>query len=207
MGDLISQTMIDLYTIEDKAGAAKTHDAGQGPSLIPKPGPDALAVEQWRSESLYAHRVSHHGGQSVAAGQTVPGQDAAPADGKVPVHEAPAQEQPPFPGTGQPGGETGPSAGTPDRALAVVREASERLSGLQTAVASLMGLGMMSTRGSDEKRRLDSGEMERFARPKARSWKWDGERLTEEGMTESSQARLVNVVEFTFEKKSRATDA
>jgi hypothetical protein len=206
MGDLISQTMIDLYTIEDTA-AKKAPDAGQGPSLIPQPGPGALEVEQWRSESLYARRVSHHGGQTPAAAQARSAQEAAPAGGKAPAQGAPAPEQAPVPGTGQPGGGTGPSAATSGWAQAAIQETSERLSGLQGAVAGLTGLGLMSVRGRDEKRRLDSGELERFARPRARSWNWDGERLLDEGATESSQARLVNVMEFTIEKKSRATDA
>jgi hypothetical protein len=207
MGDLISQTMIDLYTIEDKPGAAKSPDAGQGPSLIPQPGPGALEIEQWRSESLYARRVSHQGGQTPAAASARSAQDAAPAGGKAPAQGAPAPEQAPVPGAGQPGGGTAPSAATADRAQTGSRAAAERPSGLQSAVAGLTGLGLMAVRGRDEKRRLDSGEMERFARPRARSWNWDGERLLDEDVTESSQTRLVHVMEFTIEKKSRATDA
>jgi hypothetical protein len=92
-----------------------------------------------------------------------------------------------------------------DWVAAEVLDASGGMSALQGAVAGLTGLGLAAGRGRNGKRRLDSEELERFARPGARTWNWDGERLLDPEKTDDSPARLVNVMEFTFEKKHRAS--
>ena len=210
MGDLISRTMIDLYSIEETHGDSRGLTAGQGTPLTPEPAPDALEIEQVRSESSYSRRVSHHGGQSVPAAQAQPGNDAAPADAPVQEQEAPAEEavglRPAVIGPQQPGGEPSVLAQEPEEALSAAREDAES-TGLQGVVAGLTGLGALSTRGREEKRRLTSEELECFVKPKGRSWSWDGERLQGEEKTESSPARLVTITGFTVEKKRQAADA
>jgi hypothetical protein len=210
MGDLISQTMIDLYTIEDRDGTRKDRAAMQGPSLTPEPGPDALEIRQWRTESAYARRVTHHDTQAVPAGAGKSGNDAAPAEVGQPQQSGRVQEQAPVFASGQWRFEDALSVDAPreeasDWVAAEVLDASGGMSALQGAVAGLTGLGLAAGRGRNGKRRLDSEELERFARPGARTWNWDGERLLDPEKTDDSPARLVNVMEFTFEKKHRAS--
>ncbi|MBV1719790.1 MAG: hypothetical protein KMY51_07260 [Desulfomicrobium sp.] len=209
MGDLISRTMIDLYSIGETHGETRGRTAGPGAPLTTEPAPDALEIEQVRSESSYSRRVSHHGGQSVPAAQAQPGNDAAPADGPVQEQGAAAEEAaglwPAVFGPRQSGGEPSVLALEPEEALSAAREDAQS-TGLQGAVAGLTCLGALSTRGRDEKRRLTSEELEGFAKPKGRSWSWDGERLCDEEKTDSSPARLVTISGFTVEKKRQAAD-
>lgn len=220
-GDLISATMIELYTAADISVASRVGIAEQGPAVTPEPAPDALEIEQVHSESSYSRRVIHHGGQSVPAAQAQPGQDAVPA-GTVPAGTAPADTAPADAPDREQGAAaeeaaglrpaafgprpTGGEASAPERGetFFAARDDAEA-TGLQGAVAGLTCLGALSARGRDEKRRLASEELEGFARPKGRSWSWDGERLQGAEKTESS--RLVTITEFTFEKKRRAEDA
>jgi len=209
LGDLISQTMIDLYSIEETHGDSRGRTAGPGASLTTEPAPDALEIEQVRSESSYSRRVSHHGGQSVPATQGQ-GKDATPVDGPAQEQGAAAEDatglQPAVFGLRQSGGEPSGPAQERKEVLSAARDDAES-TGLQGAVAGLTCLGALSTRGRDEKRRLTPEELEGFARPKGRSWNWDGERLQGEEKTESSPARLVTISGFIVEKKRQAADA
>ncbi len=207
-GDLISATMIELYTAADISVTPRAGIAEQGPVVTPEPAPDALEIEQVRSESSYSRRVSHHGGQSVPAAQAQPGQDAAPADAPDREHGGAAEEsaglRPAVFGPRPTGGE----ASAPERGETFFAARDDAGSmGLQGAVAGLTCLGALSTRGRGEKRRLASEELERFARPTGRSWSWDGERLQGGEKTDSSPARLVTISGFKVEKKRRAEDA
>jgi hypothetical protein len=210
MGDLISRTMIDLYTIEERDGVRDDRSAMPGPSLTPEPGPDALEIPQWRSESVYARRVAHHGAQVAPADAGGSEKEAAPAeDAQQPVA---FREQIPAFASGQWRFEDARTADAPpadasDTVRSEIREAVDGMSPLQGAVAGLTGLGLAAGRGRNGKRRLDSEELERFGRPGARSWNWDGERLRDPERTDDASPRLVHVGEFTFEKKHRASES
>lgn len=207
-GDLISATMIELYTAADISVTPRAGIAEQGPVVTPEPAPDALEIEQVRSESSYSRRVIHHGGQSVPAAQAQPGQGTAPADAPDREQGGAAEEsaglRPAVFGPRPTGGE----ASAPERGETFFAARDDAGSmGLQGAVAGLTCLGALSTRGRGEKRRLASEELERFARPTGRSWSWDGERLQGGEKTDSSPARLVTISGFKVEKKRRAEDA
>jgi Ca2+-binding RTX toxin-like protein len=83
------------------------------------------------------------------------------------------------------------------------RQAFDTPAGLQTAAAVLAGAGVLKWRSG--KRQFSSEELECFATPKARSWKWNGEKLSgANAETDGTlKGRLVSVREFTVEKKCR----
>jgi len=75
-------------------------------------------------------------------------------------------------------------------------------------LAGLTGWGIASGSRKGERRRLVDEELERFARPQARSWSWDGGQLRDtrrEGEAVSATP-LANVQEFILEKKRRTMD-
>jgi len=209
LGDLISQTMIDLYTIDDEPAARQRGTVEGGSSVIPEPGMDDLEVEQWRSESVYARRVTHHGG-AIVPGVGPAAMPPQPAENPQPGQALPQQEQAPKTDGVQPQmpGAQATEAGQPwlER---VLEEGGPDSVGLQGLVAGLTGWGVFSGSRKGEGRRLADEELERFAKPQIRSWSWDGGQLrdTSREGEEVSATPLVNVQEFIMEKKSRTIDA
>jgi hypothetical protein len=222
MGDLISRTMIDLYSIEDATAGLRRSVFDGATSLLPGPGAADLEIEQWRSESLYARRVIHHGGtalpdQGQEAMTPQPAENTQPGQDGLQQAQAPetngGQPQPPTAQTDEAGQPQPPTAQTDEAGQPLSTRAQEEASpdqvALQGLVAGLTGWGVFSGGLKGERRRLADEELERFARPQARSWSWDGGQLrdTSREGSEVSATPLVNVQEFVMEKKRRTLDA
>jgi hypothetical protein len=72
-------------------------------------------------------------------------------------------------------------------------------------VAGLTGWGLASKQRRDGRRRLASEDLQRFAKPQAKSWRWEDGQLQDVDKAESGTQgfRLVNMQEFALEKKNK----
>jgi Ca2+-binding RTX toxin-like protein len=212
--DLIGRRQITLYVPDNGQDAQHSWDETRRSLFLEGEQIDPLEIEQWQSESQYGKRRGHHDAQPVPSAQTQgeaaatgPVTPKAPAGEAKPVQEVPVEEMQgtsppqsmvPVDGNQAPEQPAGPDAGASSLE-------PFQLEGLQGVVAGLTGWGLASGRRRDGRQRLASEDLQRFAQPQTKSWRWADGQLQDTDKAESGTQglRLVNMREFALEKKHK----
>jgi hypothetical protein len=166
--------------------------------------------------SVYETRPNHHGASTASAAlgyyaapddQTQPPAapaEAAPAPEQVPAAPAAPPEMP-LPPAAEPPAPAAPAGTAPQEetpAAAPERGDSGVRTDLGTLVAGFAGWGIASGRRAGGKSLLTQEDLDRFSRPRLRSWRWEEGRLRKSGAAQEAPLSrpLVEMAGFSVER-------